>query len=253
MLKQVQHDRNTRYMLNLTSKISHLKSNTYAIIVAGGSGSRMQSALPKQFIELCGEPVMMHTIRVFHQSKTSPQIILALNPGYHDLWKELCHKYNFKIPHTVVAGGQTRFHSVKNAVDSITEDNALIAVHDAVRPLTPLSVIDESYEQAAKNGSAVAAVKSRDSVRQLNGELTSCLDRENIYLVQTPQTFQSALLKKAYEQGYVESFTDDASVVERSGVKIHLIEGSHSNIKITFPEDMAIAEAVLNKKAISNS
>ncbi|MEB0261536.1 MULTISPECIES: 2-C-methyl-D-erythritol 4-phosphate cytidylyltransferase [unclassified Mucilaginibacter] len=235
-------------MPGLNSHISYLKS-TYAVIVAGGSGSRMQSVLPKQFIELCGEPVLMHTIRAFQQSNSSPKIILALHAGYHGLWAELCNKHNFTIPHTVITGGETRFHSVKNAIDTIDGKDALIALHDAVRPLVSAAIIDEAYQCAFKDGTAVTAVKSRDSIRQVVDRRSTSLNRDNIYLVQTPQTFQLALLKKAYEQPYTDNFTDDASVVEKSGVAITLIEGSYSNIKITFPEDITIAEALINKKA----
>jgi 2-C-methyl-D-erythritol 4-phosphate cytidylyltransferase len=235
-------------MPDLTSQISDLQS-TYAIIVAGGSGSRMRSVLPKQFIELCGEPVLMHTIRVFHESASSPQIILALHADYHKLWATLCSKHNFTIPHLLIAGGETRFYSVKNAIDQITGTDALIAIHDAVRPLVSADIINEAYRCAAEHGSAVTAVKSRDSIRQINNGTSTSLNRDSIYLVQTPQTFQSALLKHAYEQPYTDNFTDDASVVEQNGVKITLIEGDHSNIKITFPEDIAIAEALINKKS----
>lgn len=236
-------------MSNLQPLISNLSKETYAIIVAGGSGSRMQSALPKQFMELCGEPVLMHTIRAFHNSQSSPQLILALHGSYHELWSALCAKHNFTIPHKITMGGETRFHSIKNAVDSITEEDALIAVHDAVRPLVSADIINEAYRCAAENGTAVTAVKSRDSIRQVNSNKSISLNRDSIYLVQTPQTFQSALLKKAYEQPYSDSFTDDASVVEQSGVNITLIEGDYANIKITFPEDIAIAEALINKKS----
>jgi 2-C-methyl-D-erythritol 4-phosphate cytidylyltransferase len=234
---------------NLTSQISNLRSKTYAIIVAGGSGSRMQSALPKQFIELCGKPVLMHTIQAFYNSGLSPQIILALHAGYHELWAQLCTKHSFTIPHKIIAGGETRFHSIRNAVDSIADEDALIAVHDAVRPLVSADIINEAYICAMGNGTAVTAVKSRDSIRQVNGNISTSLNRDSIYLVQTPQTFQSTLLKKAYKQPYTDKFTDDASVVEQSGVAITLIAGDHSNIKITFPEDIAIAEALINKKA----
>lgn len=235
-------------MPDLVSHISNLTSH-YAIIVAGGSGSRMQSALPKQFIELCGKPVLMHTIEAFYNSQTSPQIILVLHGDYHTLWKNLCHVHNFNIEHKLIAGGETRFHSVKNAVDLIYDNNVLIAVHDAVRPLTSGAIIDESFRCAAQNGSAVTAVKSRDSIRQQNGERSVCLNREEIYLVQTPQTFQSALLRRAYQQPYNSSFTDDASVVEHAGNQITLIEGSYSNLKITFPDDIIIAEALINNKS----
>ncbi|MBD1394955.1 2-C-methyl-D-erythritol 4-phosphate cytidylyltransferase [Mucilaginibacter glaciei] len=236
-------------MLHPKSEILNPKSKTYAIIVAGGSGSRMQSALPKQFIELCGKPVLMHTMEAFHNSQTSPEIILVLHATYHDLWKELCNVHNFSINHKLIAGGETRFHSVKNAVDLIYDINVLIAVHDAVRPLISSAIIDESFRCAEANGTAVTAVKSRDSIRQQNGEGSTCLNRDEIYLVQTPQTFKSALLKEAYMQPYSENFTDDASVVEQAGGQITLIAGSYSNIKITFPEDITIAEALINKKS----
>ncbi|MES2062227.1 MAG: 2-C-methyl-D-erythritol 4-phosphate cytidylyltransferase [Bacteroidota bacterium] len=228
---------------------SPLTPHHYAIIVAGGSGSRMQSALPKQFIELCGEPVLMYTMRAFYNSQPAPQIILALHGSYHGLWAQLCAKHNFNIPHKITMGGETRFHSIKNAVDSIVDDDVLIAVHDAVRPLVSTDIINEAYRCAAENGTAVTAVKSRDSIRQIKGNISTSLNRDSIYLVQTPQTFQSALLKKAYQQSYTDTFTDDASVVEQSGVAITLITGDYSNIKITFPEDIAIAEALINKKA----
>jgi 2-C-methyl-D-erythritol 4-phosphate cytidylyltransferase len=228
---------------------SPFTTHYYAIIVAGGSGSRMQSALPKQFIELCGEPVLMHTIRAFNDSAFSPNIIVALHASYHQVWAELCSKHNFTIPHTITTGGETRFHSIKNALDTITDEGALIAIHDAVRPLVSAAIIDEAYTCAANNGTAVTAVKSRDSIRQIRNEVSMSLNRDGIYLVQTPQTFQSALLKKAYEQDYREDFTDDASVVEQSGVVITLIDGHYSNIKITFPEDIVIAESLINKKS----
>jgi 2-C-methyl-D-erythritol 4-phosphate cytidylyltransferase len=228
---------------------SPLTTGHYAIIVAGGSGSRMQSALPKQFIELCGEPVLMHTLRAFYNSQSLPQIVLALHGSYHNLWATLCTKHNFTIPHKITMGGETRFHSIKNALDTITDNDVLIAVHDAVRPLVSAAIIDEAYNCAAANGTAVTAVKSRDSVRQLKNGTSQSLNREEIYLVQTPQTFQSALLRKAYQQPYTNSFTDDASVVEQSGVVVTLIEGNHSNIKITFPEDIVIAEMLINKKS----
>ncbi|WP_261382196.1 2-C-methyl-D-erythritol 4-phosphate cytidylyltransferase [Mucilaginibacter achroorhodeus] len=240
----------TFIMPDLKSQISNLKSD-YAVIVAGGTGSRMQSALPKQFIEIYGQPVLMHTIRAFFESSAAPQIILALNSNYHDLWAELCQRHSFTIPHTVIAGGETRFHSVKNALEIITEANAIVAVHDAVRPLTSKQTIEESFRVAASNGTAVTAVKSRDSIRQLNGDISACLNRDEIYLVQTPQTFRASVLKEAYEQPYTSLFTDDASVVEKAGYRINLIKGDHSNIKITFPEDVIIAEALLSKKAIN--
>jgi len=220
----------------------------YAIIVAGGSGTRIQSAIPKQFLLLNGLPVLMHTMMAFAQTSVNPDIILVLPAGYHDYWRELCHTHEFIIPHLLVAGGQTRFHSVKNGLNQIPEDDALVAVHDAVRPLTSGHIIETSYQHASQYGNAVTAVKSRDSVRQLVNHTSVSLIRDHIYLIQTPQTFKAGLLKKAYEQPYSEKFTDDASVVEECGIEIQLTEGNYQNIKITFPEDIAIAELLLNKK-----
>ena len=224
-------------------------NNNYAIIVAGGSGTRMHTALPKQFLLVNGLPTLMHTMQAFHNAKAKPQLILVLHADYHELWRQICTKYNFTISHHLIKGVETRFHSVKRGLDIIEDANAVIAIHDAVRPLTAASIIDNSFIYAAEHGNAITAVKSRDSIRQMQGGHSVNLLREDIYLVQTPQTFQWALLKKAYDQAFDVKFTDDASVVEASGVKINLIEGSYENIKITFPEDIAIAEAILlNKK-----
>ena len=221
----------------------------YAVIVAGGSGTRMESALPKQFLLLNGLPILMHTLGAFADCASSPQLILVLHASYHELWGQLCAQHNFTVKHKLITGGQTRFHSVKNAIDHITEKDVLIAVHDAVRPLIMSTIIDESFRCAEANGTAVAAVKSRDSVRQLTGSnISQSLNRDNIFLVQTPQTFQSEILKRAYELPFDDSFTDDASVVERAGTPITLIKGDYSNVKITFPDDIAIAEVLANKK-----
>jgi len=220
----------------------------YAIIVAGGSGTRMNSAIPKQFLLLNGMPVLMHTLKAFHNCQSKPQLILVLHGDYHAYWQELCEKYGFLIPHRLVKGGENRFHSVKNGLGTINDDEAIIAVHDAVRPLTSPSIIDYSYSYAQKHGNAIVAVKSRDSIRQMRGSHSVSLLRDDIYLIQTPQTFQSAQLKKAYSQAYDTKFTDDASVVESAGMQINLVDGSYENIKITFPEDIAVAEAILNKK-----
>ncbi len=235
--------------MDLTSHISHLTSKNYAIIVAGGSGTRMGSAIPKQFLLLNGKPVLMHTIEAFHNCVAQPHILLVLHADFHTYWHQLCADHNFTIPHQLIKGGETRFHSVKNGLDTITYDtDAVVAVQDAVRPLTDKEIIDASFTYAFEHGNAIAAVKSRDSIRQLqNGHSVSLL-RDDIYLIQTPQTFGLEQLKKAYEHGYDAIFTDDASVVERSGIAINLIEGNYKNIKITFPEDIAIAEAILNKK-----
>jgi 2-C-methyl-D-erythritol 4-phosphate cytidylyltransferase len=231
--------------LNLKSQIQNPKPN-YAIIVAGGSGTRMGSAIPKQFMLLKGKPVLMHTLSAFHLSKTKPEIILVLHADFHAYWQELCTTHHFNLPHSLVKGGDTRFHSVKNGLDSIADiQDAVVAVQDAVRPLTGKAIIDAAYTHAREHGNAITAVQSRDSVRQLKDGHSLNLLRDEVYLIQTPQTFRIAQLKKAYQQPFDTKFTDDASVVEQSGEAIHLIPGSYSNIKITFPEDIAIAEMLL--------
>jgi 2-C-methyl-D-erythritol 4-phosphate cytidylyltransferase len=217
----------------------------YAIIVAGGSGSRMHSAVPKQFLLLNGLPVLMHTINAFHNCETQTQIIVVLPADSHEYWNALCVTHHFDIPHQLISGGETRFHSVKKGLGLINDDDAIVAIHDAVRPLITKEIIDDSYDCAVKYGNAIVAVKSRDSVRQIKDNRSVSLIRDEIYLIQTPQTFQSAQLKRAYQQPYQANFTDDASVVEQTGVNINLIGGSHQNIKITFPEDIAIAEFLL--------
>ena len=219
----------------------------YAIIVGGGSGNRMQADIPKQFMLLDGRPVLMHTIEAFHASGSDPHIIVVLNANFHRYWTDLCSEYNFTVPHQLAQGGEQRFYSVKNGLKYV-EGPAIVAIHDAVRPCITSNLIRTAYEQAEESGNAVAAVKSRDSVRQIVQTGTVNLDRENIYLVQTPQAFQSDILDKAYEQEYRVEFTDDASVVERLGVQIRLIEGDTKNLKITYPEDILVAGVYLNAK-----
>lgn len=213
-----------------------------AIIVAGGSGTRMGTDLPKQFILLANKPVMMHTLEKFHQS--SCELIVVLNVDYHDHWKSLCKQFSFDIPHTLVKGGRNRFESVKNGLKSISE-NALIAIHDAVRPLIDHDTINKAFECASKNGNAVVVVPSKDSLRKVENENSYSVPRSDYFIVQTPQIFEKNILDKAYKEEFRNEFTDDASVVEKLGIKIHLIEGKQSNIKITYAEDLAIAETLL--------
>ena len=219
----------------------------YAIIVAGGSGTRMQSDTPKQFLQLNGRPVLMHSINVFYSSSLAPEIIVVLGEDFHSYWKKLCIEHDFIIPHQVVNGGENRFHSVKNGLAQV-KGPAIVAIHDAVRPCVNLEVIDSAFRQAEELGNAVTAVKSRDSVRQKTMSGSLSLNREDIYLVQTPQVFSSEILNKAYEQKYRSDFTDDASVVEMSGVTIRLIDGDTRNLKITYPEDILVASTFLSHK-----
>lgn len=234
------------------SHISNLNTHisAYALIVAGGSGTRMRSVIPKQFLLLNGKPVLMYTIAAFAQSAYQPQIIVVMHTNYHNYWQELCTEHKFTIPHTLVESGETRFHSVKKGLELANDDDALVAVHDAVRPITSTEIIDRAYADAFKYGNAVVAVKSRDSIRALRNGKSESLLRDEIYLVQTPQTFKSGLLKKAYLQSYTDAFTDDASVAEKDGERIHICEGSYQNIKITFPEDIMIAELLLLQKLL---
>lgn len=207
----------------------------------------MQSDIPKQFLPLNGRPVLMHTIEAFYSSQFTPEIIVVLNVDFHPYWEELCSAHHFHIPHQLVKGGLQRFHSVKNALKYIPV-HAVVAIHDAVRPLTSQKLINSAFHQAETTGNAVSAIVSTDSVRQGNAKDSAVVDRDKIYLIQTPQVFKSGILQKAYKQNYRNEFTDDASVVERSGVKILLIAGERRNIKITFPEDIPIAEIYLNDK-----
>lgn len=205
----------------------------------------MQSDIPKQFMLLNGKPLMMHTIEAFYHSDIQPEIILVLSNTYHDYWDELCRKYTFTIPHKLVNSGAERFYSVKNGIESIS-DEGIISIHDAVRPLVSNDLICKTYREAEETGCSVAAIKSKDSIRQKQGNTTVSLNRDEVFLVQTPQVFNSLILNRAYQQDYNHEFTDDASVVERSGIPINLTEGDVKNIKITFPEDMQLAEYFLN-------
>jgi len=218
----------------------------YAIIVAGGSGNRMQTETPKQFLLLKNLPVLMHTIKAFAQSDSQPRILLVLNKEQQGYWKRLCEEFNFRIPHEVIDGGAERFHSVKNALDTIN-DESFVAIHDAVRPLVSKELIDTCFKKAETQGNVIAAVQSSDSVRLLRDDKTTALKRDEIYLVQTPQTFNFEILKEAYQQDYSIHFTDDASVVESIGYEINIVEGERNNIKITYPIDLELAELLLKK------
>jgi 2-C-methyl-D-erythritol 4-phosphate cytidylyltransferase len=206
----------------------------------------MQSDIPKQFMLLNGKPILMHTIEAFFYSDFKPEIIVVLNVDFITYWEQLCEKYNFSIPHTLIKGGLQRFHSVKNGIKAIKEDS-IIAIHDAVRPLASNELICRSFKEAEQLGNAVVAIKSKDSVRQQKGNSSLPLNRDEIYLIQTPQTFQFELLNTAYKQEYSKEFTDDASVVERTGITLNLIEGESKNLKITFAEDLSLAEFYLSQ------
>ncbi|PKK37971.1 2-C-methyl-D-erythritol 4-phosphate cytidylyltransferase [Siphonobacter sp. SORGH_AS_0500] len=225
----------------------------YVILVAGGSGSRMGVSLPKQFLSLAGKPILIHTLERFLEYSPDLQVILCLPADQFSYWEQLRKEYPlpFSQPIIETPGGATRFQSVRNGLQQVTTDG-LVAVHDGVRPLVPVSVIARSFEVAAESGTAIAAVAAKDSIRLVTEDAgNSALDRSKLRLVQTPQTFQVSLLKKAFEQAESPLFTDDASVAEAAGYPIHLLEGSYENIKITTPEDMAFAEALLKGSSLA--
>jgi 2-C-methyl-D-erythritol 4-phosphate cytidylyltransferase len=221
----------------------------YAIIVAGGKGNRMNKATAKQFLELDGKPILMHTIEACHKCVLHPEIILVLNIDQHQFWEELCLLHHFIIPHQVIKGGQERFDSVKNGLKAI-KGKGVVAIHDAVRPLVSTELIRASFEMALKHGNAIAAIQPVDSVRvKKEGQNSVALNRNEVFLIQTPQTFLIGQLKKAYLQPYRNEFTDDASVVEKAGFSIHILPGERSNIKITYAQDLELASFLLKNKS----
>jgi 2-C-methyl-D-erythritol 4-phosphate cytidylyltransferase len=217
--------------------------NHFVIIVAGGTGQRFGSSIPKQFLLLHGKPIIMHTIEAFTLFDSSTKVIITLPPDYIQFWQSLCIQYNFTIAHISVAGGQTRFHSVKNGLSQIKE-GGLVAIHDAVRPLVSHSVIEHCFETARIKGNAVPVIPVIDSLRQITDAGSAPVDRENFFQVQTPQVFDVDLIKKAYNADYDPKFTDDASVLESMGKEIFLVEGNRENIKITSQTDLTIAEVL---------
>ena len=225
---------------------------TVVVIVAGGSGTRFGAQMPKQFLELGGKPILLRSIEAFGENRNdSFDVIVTLPQGQMALWQQLCEKYAFSLPHRVVAGGETRWHSVKNALDSIDDIAGvdIIAVHDGVRPLATAELIDRTIQAARRDGAAIPVVRLNDSVRQVMGDGSHALDRSTLRAVQTPQAFGARLLLEAYGQPFDPSFTDDASVVEHAGHAVTLVEGDPVNLKITRPMDLALAEYLLNQDA----
>lgn len=222
----------------------------YVIIVAGGKGLRMGGEVPKQFLPIGGKPVLMRTVEAFYQTDAETGIVLVLPQEQQSYWKNLCCQYDFRIPYILADGGCTRFHSVRNGLQVIPDEDSdsLIAVHDGVRPFVSPRVIQECFEAATRWGAVVPVLDMVDSVRQLSEDGGSmAVDRSCLKLVQTPQTFRADILKNAYRQEFTERFTDDASVVEASGVSVALVSGNRENIKITTPFDLKIAEALLKE------
>jgi 2-C-methyl-D-erythritol 4-phosphate cytidylyltransferase len=208
-----------------------------ALIVAGGKGERMNADIPKQFLLLNGTPILMHTLKQFSHFE---EIVLVLPHSQFDYWRELCSNYNFTQKHTLVAGGTTRFYSVKNGLEKI-EDNSVIAIHDGVRPLISKKLIDSLITKTKNGVGVIPIVPVKDSIRKVKGENSVHLDRSNLYKVQTPQCFLSTDIKEAYTQEFSDTFTDDASVFEANGGKINTLLGEEKNLKITTREDLTIA------------
>ena len=227
------------------SNTQRIKNHSlWAIIVAGGSGSRMKTDMPKQFLELSGKPVLMYSIMAFANACDGIRIVVVLPASQIEKWQELCRNHDFTFSHNITEGGNTRFHSVKNGLSLLSGDG-LVAIHDGVRPLVSIQTITGCFREAASYGCAVPALPVIDSVREVSGLTNRMLDRSALRLIQTPQVFDIALLKKAYEQEYSPVFTDDASVFEKAGHAIHLTEGNVENIKITTPNDMLVAQTYL--------
>lgn len=221
----------------------------FVIVVAGGSGLRMGAPLPKQFLLVKGRPILQHTLSriagFYGDSNVELELILALPESHISFWEELCTTHNFTIPHLVVAGGDTRFHSVKNALGKV-KGLGMVAIHDGVRPLVSKQTWFNCMEVAERYGAAVPVMEMTESVRQISEVGSVAVNRADYRLVQTPQVFRSSLILQAYDQDYYGHFTDDASVVEHLGAVVHLAAGNVENIKITRQSDLALAEVLLD-------
>lgn len=219
----------------------------YAIIVAGGKGMRMGAEVPKQFLCVGGEPVLMRTIRQFRQFSAQLGIVVVLPHEQQSYWQELCRKYQFEVEHTVVDGGDTRFQSSKNGLSAVPDADGVVAIHDGVRPFVSLDAIARCFEAARKSGAAIPVMPVTDTLRLLDRQGGHNVLRSDYRTVQTPQTFQISLAKAAFARPYEESFTDDASVIEASGHQVTMVDGCRENIKLTTPFDLKLAEVILSE------
>lgn len=220
----------------------------YVVIVAGGKGLRMGGDVPKQFLLLGGKPVLMRTIERFHAFDAQLQIILVLPPDQQGYWHELCLAHHFKLPYLLADGGATRFESVRNGLALIPNDaQGVVAVHDGVRPMVSVKVIERCFAMACKTQAVIPVTPVVETLRQIMPDgVSQTVNRDAYRLVQTPQTFDLQLLKQAYQQPYSTAFTDDASVVEALGMQITMVEGNKENIKITTPFDLDVCERLLH-------
>lgn len=216
----------------------------YAVVVAGGRGIRMGSAVPKQFLPLLGKPLLCYAIQAFAATIKGIHIILVLPVDQLNSAKTVLKSYLGNIEVTTVAGGATRYHSVQNGLKKVNNDG-VVFVHDGVRPLLSQDLIQRCYHQALEKGSAIPVIPLIESIRIMENGTSRPINREQLRIVQTPQTFMTKIILPAFEQEYQPSFTDEANVVEAYGTPVHLIDGSLENIKVTTPEDMLIAETLL--------
>lgn len=217
------------------------------IIVAGGSGRRMNSSMPKQFLMLGGMPVVAHTINTFAEALPAADIVVVLPEEHIAMWKNLAARFDIAV-HRCVAGGKERFDSVKRGLEALSPDVEYVAVHDGVRALLSKRLVIRTMLDCEKHGASIPVVEVVDSYRKVVGDTSEIVPRSELRIVQTPQTFRREILRKAYEQEYSATFTDDASVVEALGYRISLVEGELSNIKLTTPEDMEWAEWWLQQR-----
>ncbi|MCC6401934.1 MAG: 2-C-methyl-D-erythritol 4-phosphate cytidylyltransferase [Flavobacteriales bacterium] len=214
------------------------------IIVAGGTGKRLGGPVPKQFQTVKGRPLLMWTIEAFHRFDPAMAIIVVLPLTHFDIWKALCMGHRFFVHHDVVAGGEQRWHSVKAGLEKVEHDG-LVAVHDGVRPLVSTDLIARCFAAADEKAAAIPVVPVVPSIRETTAEGSRALDRSRLVAVQTPQCFHADLLRKAFEQPYDSTFTDEATLVERMGVKVALVEGEANNIKVTTAADMRVVEVLV--------
>lgn len=218
------------------------EKNYCVVIVAGGKGLRAGKALPKQFLPLNGKPLLMHTLCAFHECDYRLRIITVLPEGFLSYWQQLCREHLFSVPHEMVVGGETRFHSVKNGLNLVADD-AIVAIHDGARPFVSPELIARCFDTAFEyRCGVIPVVKEVNTVRQLTENGSRILNRESLRIVQTPQVFPADKLKAAYETDFMPKFTDDASVAEHAGNHIELVDGDPVNIKITTPLDFTLAE-----------
>ena len=220
------------------------KMKKSVIIVAGGSGTRMGNDQPKQFLPLGNFPVLMWSIKAFLPYDPTIELVVVLPEEQIEFWRELCKKHNFNHPYKIASGGETRFHSVKNGLSALNEPD-LVAIHDGARPLVSLDTIRNCFDEATRSGAAVPALPVCETLREGIWSHSATVDRNRFFTIQTPQVFRYTLLQAAYQQPWEIAFTDDASVVEKLGVEVTMVPGNRDNLKITYPEDLVVAELFL--------